>query len=491
MKLTPSQYVIKTISSYDNNDPRYMEYTRLYLDGLSTNALNQFIIRQDNVLNNLTNTEQYLKFFKKNNLQFDPVRINDDPTRRYFETHLCCETLFHHLSYLTLSDLNSLYAAAIKFGGPAVKEHHEKTLSQGEYLHIGSEGILGQGPNIGMPKDFLSKCQVLCKLGAYATDVAKNSGELLPHDIYSTAKLYQEHYRARDIRPERKTLYNRNLGLMRTEMPIPRNDLATSLRPQTYKRPTDNSNPMLIEGDNWPNKVFSLHVLPYANSPSGTMLCQLRLIIALMERGTLPNIDYNNYLRCFIAAMLYGSGGHTLYEFVVPLTLDELSKDLSPIIKVNSVSDLFYINNETACNIAMKRTISYNKYYCKLIGMDLGIQIKKARVSIDNRMKLKAAEEKSKMALLLQEKQNKILTFDLVTGVAKLENKPQSTIIKNKLQLLKEINESGVIDWPVGTPGENKLLYKKRLTEHYCSIKQIEANKAISDALDECIIAPK
>lgn len=296
--------------------------------------------------------------------------IANDESRRYFETHMAYQTLLRYLPDLDMSILTRLQEATV---GMERTELKPETALEKDALTRGDDSNAYKH----LPEARKNQCISLATLGFDAVQVANDA--TMPLDIYKTSEAFATDFRKKQDRflawtkelPDSNQVIDRNkievsqldwssknLGLLRFDMPLPRGDIATSKAIEGYRRPTDNSlYDDTGEGlSGYPKELWDTLVHPYVNSPSGTMLCQLRLLHKAGLLNTLPEADLKCYLRCFISAMLYGSGGHSLHEFCYPLSLEEVRAVHGRTLNVET---LFYNNNIDSLNQAIERTRTY------------------------------------------------------------------------------------------------------------------------------------
>ncbi len=105
---------------------------------------------------------------------------------------------------------------------------------------------------------------------------------------------------------------------------------------------------------------------PFVNSISGTMLTQLRACNKLLLKGKLEfnNIkSFSSFIKCLVSSMLYFSGGHSLNEFIFPLSIPvvkEAFQDIGNFGETMTIYGLFYHNNEEAFMEALEKSSQYN-----------------------------------------------------------------------------------------------------------------------------------
>lgn len=111
---------------------------------------------------------------------------------------------------------------------------------------------------------------------------------------------------------------------MKSHMFLPYDDIACRKTVFPLIKPSDQAS--FIEDSVWTRDNFTRLVHHFSNSISGTMLSQLRVYLKFKSNGintfTQSLEKLALYSQLSIAAMLYYSGGHSLHEFVAPLTLE-------------------------------------------------------------------------------------------------------------------------------------------------------------------------
>lgn len=201
----------------------------------------------------------------------------------------------------------------------------------------------------------------------------------LPLNIYHHGIFANENRgKVPKVDPERRkdnkqsSTRNSALGLLRGENPIPRDDIAFAMTGDapSYLKPSDQA--AFDEEAQWVQSNYELLVHPFSNAISGTMLCQLRNLVDLRNKGwgifTSSREEFNQFSRLFTVVMLYGSGGHSLLEFIAPLDVQEV-KDEFPALLISdkpiTLESMFYTENQNAFNAALNETIHYNKEILK------------------------------------------------------------------------------------------------------------------------------
>ena len=95
ISISPSQGLLILIDKYKNNPEKVGRLKQLYVCGATNKAEKNEIIEilKDPALSQF-------------NVSYNPEMINNDPTRRYFETHLAYDTLRNKLGSIAYNDLN-------------------------------------------------------------------------------------------------------------------------------------------------------------------------------------------------------------------------------------------------------------------------------------------------------------------------------------------------------------------------------------------------
>lgn len=212
----------------------------------------------------------------------------------------------------------------------------------------------------------------------------KISGEL-PLDLYSRS-YFTTPMRGRESKnpEEQRTMETQHLGIIRSTMPIPSHSLLTTSQVFRFAKPSDNSRYSIEKlgapNDNWVKHNFERLVHPFSNAISGTMLCNLRVLLKLQEDNKLFSADdlelFSNYMKTLIAMMQYNSGGHSLFEFIAPLELKDTQDNFRFMqgFKTINIDNLFFDSNKIAFNAAVEKAISYNDQILKRTQMIRGVK---------------------------------------------------------------------------------------------------------------------
>lgn len=305
-------------------------------------------------------------------ISFNSQTINNDPTRRYFETHLAYESLKHGLAKIDKDKLHTHFER-LKESIPIKKRKElegvlngtfndkDKALNKeyADYIaKIKSGKMFAELSQDDRDKiELLAKCSFLGVLNAQLNR--------LPLNIYGTG-IYSEKNKGKVlIGKEQSTTRSQNLGILKGHMPVALDDLARSSTEIPYLKPSDQSD--YIEHAQWVKANFGQLVHPFSNSISGTMLCQLRSHADLRNQAVSEFIDsaenLEQYSRLMASAMLLHSGGHTIKEFTAPLSLPQVKKEFRGIPGFDQISleSMYLTNNEEGFDAALTDAIAYNK----------------------------------------------------------------------------------------------------------------------------------
>ncbi|RUR18427.1 hypothetical protein ELY21_08180 [Legionella sp. km535] len=400
MKITVFQALTILAQKYRNdesNTETYYKIKSLYLSGVRSpkdaETLDQLL--QDDTLSNYEITD-------------DRAAINDDPVRRYFESQLSHETLSDSLDSLDSRRLKRHFESMFIRLGESTKQYllqyvygvtkrsiENLSGTQKEY----GEGILAlkdptsfqslkpeTGKGKKSPEEILQERKDKMTLLAQCSQVAmsvvnnKKNNSRYPLNLYSKKDyVFDPPNRGRVARKDTvtghvQTVRSNTLGIMRSYMPLRRDDELHSETPARYGRPADNSTYMDDGKEHLiPDRTFATKVAPFVNSISGTMLIQVRAMAQLFRdkkyvyeaKGKDANEieeQLRNYFKSFISYMTFYYGGHSLNEFISVLELPEVQDEFKNLPGFNSLTleQLFKIENDDAFERAVEKTIDYN-----------------------------------------------------------------------------------------------------------------------------------
>ena len=367
-KITPGQGLLLLIQHYQDDPNKVNQLKKLYLrgacDGDSCIDLCTFLLE-----------EPLLDDYE---LVIDEHSINADPSRRYFETHLAYETLQHQLPNMALRTLRYFYSKSAALVDQNISEHKRKTINEvfkGECLEPSFHTKENRQINAYIKR---------IKEGSIFQDLSENAREKIkwlvrinymgmvngwrqtdmPIDIYRTHDWFVNKGKISHTREQLST-GNQHFGLMKSYMPLARNDKALASIPFTHVKSTEYNH--FDRDSELVQACFQQLVHPFSNSISGLFLVQLRVMARLQQDNpkstfTRSTEDFIQFIRLFLSTSLYYSGGHSLYEYMFVLKMAEVQEAFQciPEFSALDLADLFYHGNESAFEVALQRTIHYN-----------------------------------------------------------------------------------------------------------------------------------
>ncbi|GEM_PF-1957473 len=358
--ISPGQGLLILIDYYKNEPGKIESFKKVYLSGIQSEAAFVALQRlfEDKIL------AAYI-------ISYDNTVINEDPTRRYFETHLAYETLKNGLSEMDIVYLASHSETVSQM----LPEHMLKLVDdvvkgsiKEEYGNINREyadyfaNLKGGKIFENFPQIDRNKIELLVKSCFFS--IVNMCNHTFPLGIYETG-IFSAKNRGNILIAGQENTRNLHFGLMKGHMPLALNDLAQSTMEKRYLKPSDKST--FNVKAMWAEVTFKQLMHPYSNSISGTVLSLLRVFAKIRNnneqefKDTFPKMI--QYFKLIISAMLFNSGGHSLMEFVAPFMLDRVKKEFSSTPEFESISlmSLFYENNQISFDKALHDTIHYNK----------------------------------------------------------------------------------------------------------------------------------
>ncbi len=362
--------------------------------------------------------------------------IDNDLTRRYFESRLAYESLktaFQQIDkqYLRLiilrlmSNLSMDAQTRLKslFENFIIPDRFYENLTDVFKEYIGKIKSIRQYEHFSPDEKAMHELVVrIGLLGIVNVFYVK-----APMDIYNTNIFYKS--RGRELKTDQEHVRSNNLGILKSSMPISIDDLLFSKATSSYLRPADAASYNL--DDVWPRENFKLLTQPFSNSISGTMLCQLRMILYIQKTEANYLKDINNlifFIRLFSSSLLLNSGGHSYFEFIAPLMLEESKKHFSSVEGFSSLDmrAILLDGNETEFDRAINDTIKYNEIYQKRIDLLDEIRSKKAVIAknilieLINRLNSYQGTNKTEFIILFEQQIHMIIK--LIKPVINEEN---------------------------------------------------------------------
>lgn len=338
------------------------ELNKLYLEGVKTDEDKEFIKSLEEILVE----KDYI-------VSSDPKVINDDPTRRYFETNLAYHILQNNAESLSHEKLNE-FNKNLKdrfFSLPKVGRKLRANIEQifkGKMNKISkmNQQIMGtldmeytEQYHKFLSHDYYGLSETVCE-NLYAVASSTFLGVLhtkyddkLSIDVYSDSIFDMDMGgRGRIVKKDNEQVKTTAKGLMKSTSPLPLYDDLSN--PVDSYSAEDEHSPIqrsvdkakfMIESQ-WSQLLFSRQTQPWSNGISSTTLAQIRNMIVEKRLGnTYYKDDFQNYMTVFAALMLYNSGGHSFFEIFEVLKLPmcrELIEN-SPSWEGNQVkNDLMY-----------------------------------------------------------------------------------------------------------------------------------------------------
>lgn len=296
--------------------------------------------------------------------------INEDRTRRYFETQLAYHTVLDYVTSIDLSKLKQFLAELESIVqeedelivGRVLQGKHddEDTLLVKEYIdHL--ERIKNKTLYPDLDNETArTTIEYIIKCTFVSVYVANN--DKLPINIYGKG-IYNSLERGKSSLPQQTQVRTRSYGLLKSYMPVPEDDVARLAEEHNYIKSAD-------QASYTPNAYWIQHnakklMHPFSNSISGTVLCQLRANLELdkNKKGLLDSFDdFIKYIRLAISSLLFHSGGHSLYEFCAVFSVEIIKKMLGKLDGYQhiTIESLFYHNNANAFQTALMKTIEFN-----------------------------------------------------------------------------------------------------------------------------------
>jgi hypothetical protein len=251
----------------------------------------------------------------------------------------------------------------------------------------------------------------------------------MPIDIYRTHPWFMNKGKI-PAPQEQDSTRSQHFGLLKSYMPLPRNDIAVSNVPYLHVKSSEystfDSESKVIQN------CFQQLVQTYSNSISGVLLMQLRLLAKRKQdysesKFTKSLANFIQLVRLLISSSLFYSGGHSLYEYAFVLTIPEIQEAFKTIPGFDSLDleNLFYLGNETAFDAALNTTLKYSSHFLtrKALLQELNQKLRQQLRAIpqcnQDNLNKKAAEQTLKQCCVFwrnQSSQVSILEPVLSTG---------------------------------------------------------------------------
>lgn len=324
------------------------------------------------------------------NISKSPKIINNDPTRRYFETHLAFNVMQNEVSKMDLNHLKKIYDIFLfrlnYKDRYYIKKIFEKVqiCDADENIYEFTEAIYSvyHHPHYNTLSNH-DKLKLAYLIPIGMTGVwAVNSLKLPLAEAFENE--FTETKRGRIKKNGSNHVRTFNFGLLKGHMPVSQDDLAFRGTSLNYVKPSERYN--FLPEAKWPNESFKKLVHPFSSSISGTLLALIRFIAHLEASSVIFDTTQQlaTFMNCLISILVYNSGGHSFNEFFQVLELDDIQKAFSYFdgFKEIKLAAFMTDDNQKGLDLALDKTIKYNNQIlikCKLHEeLTKGIKLEKA-----------------------------------------------------------------------------------------------------------------
>jgi hypothetical protein len=252
-----------------------------------------------------------------------------------------------------------------------------------------------------------------------AVALCENFPDLIPLNIYNNG-VFDDRGKVR--KQHQQSTNTKSYGLLKGHSPLPLDDIALMPNSQRFLKPSDQSQYDLKV--DWVKNNFKQLVHPFSNSISGTLLAQVRVLLKVREQLSMnhkedphsllfSNQKLEGFLKSFISALLFHSGGHSLYEFSALFEVETVKNAFKEVGTVNkfNLEYLFLTTNENAFDEALNKTIQYNKRLLSLGELHKNIHDK--NIIINNPNDLREEIRTSTFNFTIEYNFFQLLTVDL------------------------------------------------------------------------------
>lgn len=378
-KISIGQALLLLLDKYKMDRQKSLELKQLYLTGIVDPAAQRLLenYKKDVLLNS---------YF----ISDDPQVINDDPTRRYFESHLALETLKATIQKIDYGDIETHAKFIYQLSPETEYSDIQKKVLAGIFDKNQYQYKPGMKEMIDLTNaEFADAINSITHSNLYK-DFSKQDKDkliLLLKSIYLgviNCQLHDDDFplpvygmgpfspseRGRDFKEVSQiNVTSTAAGLMKSTMPLPAHDNLMRNEAYPYQKPADRN--IFDEEAKYVKNLFGTGVNIFSSSISGSFLSQLRVLKELDNKGKLQFEDLEKmktFIACFISCLLFNSGGHGIYEFLSVLNIPEIKNEFNQHIhnfdSINANS-LFLEDNEHAFDEALKRAIEYNNTLLK------------------------------------------------------------------------------------------------------------------------------
>lgn len=444
--VSPGQAFLLLIDNYKDNAKKSNELTRLYLCG-ATRKTDDKKIKQ-------WLTDKVLAPYK---VSFAKRIITNDPTRRYFETHLAYETLKENMQRIDNQELQKHFY------------HLQQMLPTKERTQIAHvlNGTLHEDDSTFF-KEYTSY------IGKISTGILFK--QLSPPDREKIEIIVKNAFLGSIICQHMLAEKLNDTPSLPLLTDIVRSD-------ETYLKPFVETT--FRNGAIWVNQQHKKTATPITHSLYETMLCQLRCMAKLKKDGTAiftSSVEKMTvYCQLMLAVMLFANGGRNLHQ------LNVLLKDSYVQQEFNYLSDLdalYRTDNQRAFDKALENTLDYNKIMMLRQNVQMQITgelpLKTANPALE---KLQFQRDKARLIHKLSAKQTQ---HDETH--AKID---KNALINPQLKAVKKCIQSGDLAKAVQEIGNLKLKLMQRFGKDNVWGYPSESYKLIDSLQKEIIVLHK
>lgn len=371
--ISPGQALLLLIEAYKTDSAKSALLKKMYFLGIQESDEGSEMAKYFTPLHETPCTQEQMDAFLRDPLLANftisrtPNTIDNDPTRRYFETHLAYNTLLDHEDKLASEVLDKHYQELIGrlnpyriaklsyvLEGNLREEDENPNKEYAHYIAMMNNGTLVPGVKNR------EKIRQLIQSSYLSVKVCNINNDTFPLNIYGTG-IFHLSTRGGTKKNLYDDSYSNNLGTMRSTMPTPTSDITRATAETPFTRGADNS--VYDENALWVKSNFDKLVHPFSNAISGTILAIIRCCAALKTPVTDSSETMRDYLRLLVTTMLIASGGHSFYEYCAVFELIDTRKEFERLEGFENLTmeALFLTNNEAAFDKALASAIEYNK----------------------------------------------------------------------------------------------------------------------------------
>lgn len=370
LTITPGRALLLLMRHYKDDAAKLAELKKAYFVGslYDQDLLNPFL--SDPVL------QDY-------NITISIHDINNDPTRRYFESHFAKGILDNEIGKLSWTKVNQFLRPLEQMFFNVAPQSIDYPTGERDYKHAKEGKYKGDHPSFIEYSTIISRVEhdypnlsnhqqnlikTLFATAFISTLDCEVLGALVPVHIYGQGIFSKE---SRGVHPKgaaQSSSRTSGKGIMKSTMPLSRDDLLFTNDELGQVRAPDRS--VYDQSAAWLDLLTQGKVHPFVNSVSGTVLAILRVCVLLKRKKDLPFEDMqeiNNFMRCMICSLIYTSGGHSMIEFVFPMFMQNMKNAMHDIDGFDEITlESFYIDgNEAAFDAALEKAIEYNHQLLK------------------------------------------------------------------------------------------------------------------------------